>query len=273
MSISLIIDSIHQKLARSSLAVRLAILTRNQCRRVIRYHLNEDANPFKNGEAWLVKNLAKDSSVFIDVGANVGTWTDFFLKSMSNEGKGILFEPSEQAIYKLRQHFAQKSSIELVNAAVSDISGEMSFFEEPNSGETSSLVEGFSNSTASKKLVKVVTLDDEVEKRSLEHIDFLKIDTEGYDLHVLRGTSRLLENNKIDVIQFEYNSPWAFAGSTLAEAFRLLKSFGYKVFLLKSTGLFEFNYASYGEYFEYSNFIAISPNKYSKIQHLVKGVL
>lgn len=260
-------------LSKSPLAVRLAILLRNQCRCVIKYYLNEGPDPTINGELWLARTLAPTSSTFIDVGANVGNWASLFMEPMSENSKGLLFEPSDYAIEKLKQRFEQVNGIEIIEAAVSDTSGNMFFYEEPIAGEKSSLVAGFSRADAVKKLVKVTTLDAEVEKYQLEHIDFLKIDTEGYDLYVLRGASNLLAQNKIGVIQFEYNSPWALTGSTLAAAFQLLESFGYKVFLLKNAGLFELNYKCYGEYFDYSNFVAVSPHSFKVLEPFIKGIL
>jgi hypothetical protein len=134
-------------------------------------------------------------------------------------------------------------------------------------------VPGFSADMAVEKKVRVTTLDYEVEQRSWGVINLLKVDTEGYDLHVLQGTKHLLANQQIEIIQFEYNDAWALAGSTLYKAYELLESFGYQVFLLKTGGLFKLNYQRYGEYFDYSNFVAISSKAFPDLQHLVVGVI
>lgn len=271
--INYFLNNLHKTLANSTLAVKAAILLRNQCRCVIKYHLTEDTNPIKNGEAWLVKLIAPNSSNFIDVGANLGNWTKLFLESTINgeQKKGFLFDPSDYAIEKLKHRFGHLEGIKVIQGAVSDTLGQKSFFEEPEAGETSSLVAGFSNPNAIEKNVVLTTLDAEVEKYKVEYVDFLKIDAEGYDLYVLRGASGLLAQQKIGIIQFEYNSPWALSGCTLAAAFNLLNSAGYKVFLLKSTGLYELNYNFYGEYFEYSNFVAVSPKKMPALASYIRG--
>ena len=273
MNLNDIIDRTQQFLGSRPLAVYLAIKLRNQCRGIIKYYLNSGSNHLKNGEAWLARQAASNSFIFIDVGANVGNWTHFFREAASGNVKGLLFEPSQQAVEKLRQRFQQVDEIEILEYAVSDEVGEMYFYEEPNAGETSSLVASFSHSTAAKKIVQLTTIDIEVEKRNWEYIDFLKIDAEGYDFHVLRGASNLLCQERIGIIQFEYNSPWALVGSTLGSALRFLNSFGYKIFLLKETGLFELRYEIYGEYFEYSNFVAIAPNRQTYFQAFVRGYI
>lgn len=66
-------------------------------------------------------------------------------------------------------------------------------------------------------------------------------------------------------MKLEYNSPWAHAGSTLADALRLLSECGYEVFLLKADGLFRIRYELYGEYYAYSSYVAVSRECYARI--------
>src|SRR3954468_16629026 len=109
------------------------------------------------------------------------------------------------------------------------------------------------------RVVPGTRLDPEATRLGLDHIDLLKIDAEGYDLHVLRGAQRLLKEQRIDVIQFEYGEAWPYAGSTLSAAYQLLEGAGYQVFALKGEQLVKVDYQLYGEYFRYTNFVAARP--------------
>lgn len=51
--------------------------------------------------------------------------------------------------------------------------------------------------------VKIETLDDFCLEHEISHIGFLKIDTEGNDLNVLRGGKQILSQQRIDVVQVE----------------------------------------------------------------------
>jgi hypothetical protein len=51
--------------------------------------------------------------------------------------------------------------------------------------------------------VDIVTLDAFCVARGIDRISFLKVDTEGGDLDVLRGAERLLAEQRIDVVQVE----------------------------------------------------------------------
>ena len=51
--------------------------------------------------------------------------------------------------------------------------------------------------------VKLTTLDNFVEEKKLTHIDILKIDTEGFEEEVLKGSLKTLKSNKIKYIELE----------------------------------------------------------------------
>lgn len=252
----------HRFLSRRPVVVALAIKLRNQCNCVIHRRLEDTADATVNGEMSLIEKLAPHCRTFVDVGANVGRWSAAFAASMPPGGRGLLFEPSLSAQQALRERFYRDERIEIVPMAVSDTSGTAIFFEEPDSGETSSLVPHQSRVGAQPRTVSTTTLDRETSERGWEKIDFLKIDAEGYDFRVLQGARQLLSSQNIGGLQFEYNASWALAGSTLARALGDLHDFGYQTFLLKSEGLYRFGhreYEKYRDFFGYANFVAFSP--------------
>jgi FkbM family methyltransferase len=247
-----VIDLLHRTLSKSSLCAKGCAKLRNQVNCIVAYHLGESSDASKNGESRLVSVLAPECHTFVDVGANVGNWTAHFLQF--NHATGFLFEPSQQCFLVLEAKFKHKP-ITLRNVAVGDISGFIPFIEEAQCGEGSSAVETHSGSSGKLRKIPVVTLDQEL--LDLTHnIDFLKIDTEGYDLKVLKGAEALLRSGRIRFIQFEYNAHWLGVGCSLAEARRFLLSLGFHILLIRSSGLHPLNYAFWGDYFRYSNFFA-----------------
>jgi len=235
--------------------------------------MNDGSDVGENGEGRLLRAFAPGASTFIDIGANVGEWAELFLQAMPPGGKGILFDPATSAVARLRERFASRAEIEIVDAAVSDAPGSMQFYEEPNAGVASSLVAGAAASSATAKTVTVTTLDIEAENRKLSQIDFVKIDAEGHDLNVLRGARGLLASRRIGVLQFEYHQPWAQAGNTLAAALSLLGSNDYSVFLVRADGVYNINYRRFGEYFSLSNYVGVSPQCMEKIRPLIRGTV
>jgi FkbM family methyltransferase len=265
-------ETLLQLASRSPLIVNAAIFVRDMCRRIIRRSLVSGIRVETNGEELLLKAIAPDASRFIDVGANVGLWSARVLQHGGDRVNVLAFEPSTSALAQLRQRFSHGEPIEIISKAVGEEIHTTEFFEEPGAGEMSSLVAGFSRS-ASVRQVEVTTIDEELARRSWDSVDFLKVDAEGYDYYVLKGAEKAIAEHKIGVVQFEYNAPWATAGSTLIAAINLFKQHNYQVFLLKADGLHEFSYAKYGEYFAYSNYIGVSPAFLPKLGSYVRGRL
>jgi hypothetical protein len=51
--------------------------------------------------------------------------------------------------------------------------------------------------------IETLTLDRFCEVEGMKNIDFLKIDTEGYDLEILKGAETMLKKQAIDFVQVE----------------------------------------------------------------------
>jgi FkbM family methyltransferase len=254
---SRLVGDIQRTIARSGALTRLMIKVKHQADSIIGLRLQSGIDPNQNGEAWLAGLIAPQAKFFIDVGANVGAWSYLFAKQMSS-ARGIAIEPAPATAAKLRQALLDASlvGVETIEAAASDVDGEATFFEESAFGETSSLVGGHSQQNAKAITISTRKLDSVLHERRAGFVDMLKIDAEGFDLHVIKGAMSALRARQIGVVQFEYNAPWAAAGSTLREAFSLLESVGYRVYNLNHDGLFSVRPEVTGEYFRYSNFVA-----------------
>lgn len=258
-------------LGRYPRAVRISVGARNLAQMVVASSLTDGLDPARNGEHRLIEVYGPNCSVIVDVGANVGDWTARILQRAVPDARALLFEPAQDALEQLHHRFDGDPRIEIVAAAVGDRSGRTTLYEEPAAGEESSLVRREAPLNAITRDVALTTLDEELPRRGVSRVDLLKIDAEGYDLHVLRGAQRSLAAHAIAVIQFEYNRAWMFEHSTLGEALALLTRHGYEVSLLKGDGLHPVAYERLREYFAYSNFVAISPQAPAALAELPRG--
>lgn len=262
-----IIGSLQKAIAGSRLGLTAAIKMREQCDTIIGLGLQSGIAPERNGEGWLVELLAPRSSYFVDVGGNIGAWSLLFADRMNSAPRGLVFEPAPGTVRKLQAAIAGAGypGIEVLPCAAADVPGTGRFWAEAEYGETSSLVARHSAPRSMQVEVPITTLDIELEKRNVQHVDVLKIDAEGYDLRVLMGARNLLARQGAAVVQFEYNHPWAAAGSTLQSAFALLEGYGYKVRVLKSGGLYIVDPARVGEYYRYSNYVAYTDGPFADL--------
>lgn len=258
-------DGLYDWLAKSKLVRRSAVWVRDVAAQILAHRLAPTIDPDRNGEMLLQRELAAVLRVVIDVGANRGEWTAHLLDTAPEVERVICYEPALAALDLLQTRFASDQRVEVVAAAVGDVTDNLTLFEEPNAGETSSLVD-CSSDQARPRRVRVLTLDGEMSRLGIDHVDLLKVDAEGMDLHVLRGAERALSDHQIGVVQFEYGGTWAVAGSTLHAAFRFLHKHGYEVLALLPDGLYLFEPQRTGELFVYSNFVALSPEFSTPLQ-------
>jgi FkbM family methyltransferase len=251
------LDRVHRWLARSRTITRAAIAVRNQCRAVIKYRLMSDHDVRVSGEQWLATLLGAQCRNAVDVGANRGEWTEMLLERAPNLERAVLFEPAGAAAATLREKFAARGQVTVIEAAVGDREcADAPFFVEGGDGEMSTMTLGASTPAAVESRVRVTTLDAELARLGIDRVDLLKIDVEGNDLAALRGASGLLRQQSVAVVQWEYGDAWAPSGATLAAALDFLESLGYRSFLLKRDGIYGFDYDTFGDFFTYANFVS-----------------
>lgn len=267
------ITAAYRRLARHRPVARAAIRTRNVLTALLSHRFADGIEADRNGEAMLAEAALRGARTIFDIGANVGEWSATALSAAPHAQLLVAYEPSRSGADALRRRFEGRDAVQVVEAAVSDAAGQMTFYEEPDTGEASSLLAGHSRPDAVRRQVAVVTVDDELARLGLDQLDFLKVDAEGFDLHVLRGARGALARRAIGVVQFEYNEPWLQAGSTLHAALALLSGHGYETHLLKSSGLHPYDIATYGELFAYANFVATAPDARDALAGLVRPPL
>jgi len=134
-------------------------------------------------EVIVAKALQRDS-VCVDVGAHIGSMTQLFQK-LAPKGAHVVIEAMPDKASWLRTAFP---GLSVVQTAVSDREGEVSFFENLDRPGFSSL--GARAGRTREVTVPCTTLDALLADR--ERIDLIKIDVEGFELDVVKGARDLL---------------------------------------------------------------------------------
>lgn len=121
--------------------------------------------------------------MIVDVGAQFGT---SFRAYLDHGWRVVAFEPDAAKWPKLAKYNSHPSYT-LIRKAVGDtVSDAAAFYTSAESTGIASLLP-FRPSHQLADPVPLTTLAAELPTLGVSNIDFLKIDTEGYDLHVLRG--------------------------------------------------------------------------------------
>jgi len=221
-----------------------------------------------NGEYWLVDEFVKDEAVCIDVGFNMGDWSEYVIGG-NPSAKVFAFDPCLAVIDRFKSQKKPLKNIDLIQLALSDSEGVMPFYDYGNFNGCNSLAQrniDFDKSVEPNIYqVDITTLDIWTKKNDIAHIDLLKVDAEGYDLNVLEGANDLLDTQAVDVIMFEYASGWFCNKRFLVEAVDFLADKPYKLFKLFPSFLVPYSYRPQHEGKLFSMFVAISDRKLSSI--------
>jgi FkbM family methyltransferase len=122
--------------------------------------------------------------VMIDVGAHFGSALDSFAVS---GWRVIAFEPDSKNRQKLARAYGDFNNVTIDDHGVSDkVQSQVPFYRSSQSSGISGLA-AFDPSHRASGEIRTTTLREVTRQYSLERVDFLKIDTEGFDLFVLKG--------------------------------------------------------------------------------------
>ena len=227
-----------------------------------------------NGEYLLLHHFLKPQQIIFDVGANKGSWSETVLSIEPNVFI-FAFEPLPNIFHSLT-HSLHFDNIFSYNFAFSDKRGKNLFFCYDEKGEKSKLSSFYPKReifTPPKLLeIKVETLDHFCCIHRIYSIDLLKIDTEGAELKVLQGAKKLLKNQKIKAIEFEYGEAYLSSHTNLKDVFKFLTDNNFIVFRIDNKGLVYINnWSDKLENLSYGNYFAILSKEmpqYGKIKNL-----
>ena len=158
-------------------------------------------------------------NLLVDVGAHEGETSNLFSKYL-NIKKIYCFEPSSINYNNLKKKIVKKENIFLFNFGLGDRDGEENFnqLEESSSSTLVELNQKSKYFLKKKKIlnlfikknfkifsqtVNIMKLKNFMHNKSIKYIDILKIDTEGYEMKVIKGAEEKIKN--IEYIYFEHH--------------------------------------------------------------------
>jgi FkbM family methyltransferase len=165
-------------------------------------------------ERYLLFKLLKRGMTVVDVGANIGYYALLFARSAGHSARILCFEPDPENLAELRRNCSANNlrNATVYEKAVGSFDGTV--------GLTPGLNSIVANKEAGVLQIPIVKLDTEIQER----IDFIKIDVEGYELHVLNGAERIIKEHR--PILFVEVHPWLLPeGHTVKELLDLLRKY------------------------------------------------
>jgi FkbM family methyltransferase len=182
------------------------------------------ANPPDLAEMRVWRRVLAPGSLFVDVGANVGTYT---LWAAEQGADVISLEPAADTFALLEENVALNAyTVRTIQAAAGALTG--------SAGFTAGQDAGNHLDPDGPVQTPVVTIDSVIGDRVVAG---MKVDTEGFELEVLRGCARALAEQRIRLIQLEWNAMSQFvAGTDRRPVADLLGAYGYDLYRPDAAG-------------------------------------
>ncbi len=167
-----------------------------------------------------LRKFLKEGGIFIDIGANMGVYP-LLLKDKFR--KFILFEPIKETANICEANMKLNGiKYELYGIALGNSSGEIKFDFKGNFDTTAKISKDSGN-----YIVKIDKLDNIIPEKYYGDLSFIKIDVEGFELDVLKGAEKIIEESSVRLIQFE-----RLKTTPLEPLLEFFKKRGWKVFAL-----------------------------------------
>lgn len=151
------------------------------------------ANPPDHPEMLTWRNVLRPGDLFIDVGANIGTYT---IWASELGAEVIALEPAKDTFALLVENVVLNGySVKPIEAAAGAVCGTARFTSGRDCVNRLDPAGGVETT--------MVTIDSIINDRTVAG---MKIDVEGYEIEVLRGCERALSEHRIKLIQLEWNT-------------------------------------------------------------------
>ncbi len=181
-----------------------------------------------------------DRIVLFDCGARHGVWTEAFFKTYPNAKiEAHLFEPTQRGCDFIREHHDDVfgpcrfgHTIKLNQIAVGEREEVLTLHLDKEGSGWASFVARPDFPPIMTEDVSVKTLDDYAAQANVERIDLLKLDVEGWEWRALKGASRLLAEQRIGSVLFEFSQCNVFTRTFFYDLWTILRPTGFDFFFV-----------------------------------------
>jgi FkbM family methyltransferase len=135
--------------------------------------------------------IPRENAVFLDVGANIGVYTENILRERP-AARAYLFEPVLAHYERCRQRFAQNERVTVEHCALGDVNSHSTIWK-PKHNPGGNVIDAEIVARRREYMdfkpeeIRIRVFDEYAREKGITHVDFVKSDTEGFDYRVLRG--------------------------------------------------------------------------------------
>lgn len=200
------------------------------------FYLGE-SNPM---ETRVLRSVLHIGDTFLDVGAHIGWYSLNARQIVGPAGKVIAFEPNPSCASELNQNIILNSwkSIKIEKIAISDKNKKSDFWigDDMAGSLIKTSAQELTRYCVNKISVHIKTLDSYYKEHRIEKIRLIKIDVEGAEEQVIKGSMKILKKFHPCLILEIYSNTLRVRRTRL-KMIRSLMKIGYRLYIFTSTGV------------------------------------
>lgn len=181
-----------------------------------------------------INEIVKPGMNVIDIGANMGYFTLILSHLVGSKGKVFAFEPNPtmNEILKKNCEINNLKNVKIFQEALAESKGNLKLFFPGEGYEAWGSFRPPLNKykTTKEVLVKTTTLDTILEKYGVKKVDFVKMDVEGAEYSIFKGSKKTISSKGKPIIIFECaESNTKLFGHNVLNVLQYLSKFNYEI--------------------------------------------
>jgi FkbM family methyltransferase len=144
----------------------------------------------------------KEGDTVIDIGAHIGRYTITSSKQVGNTGKVVAIEADPDNFQLLKRNIALNNLTNVLplNYAVFSTRTRMKLYEQSASAKYNSVMLTRAAKTKNYVEVEADTLDSILKQNGINQVNWIKIDVEGAEFEVLKGSTKTLSSENVSLL-------------------------------------------------------------------------
>lgn len=194
---------------------------------------------------YVKRKLSNEAITIFDVGANKGQYVLAAAQVFDGSEKIFCFEPSRFTYDRLSETVAGAglgSRVHCYHLGFGEKADVATLYAHQEGTVIASLyresVFTSETETMTAEEIRIESIDNFCRAQMIGRIHFLKLDVEGHEYFALKGARQMIEEERIDFIQFEFGEFHIEARTYFRDFFDMLTR-GYRLYRIVSNGLVE----------------------------------
>jgi len=144
----------------------------------------------------------KEGDTVIDIGAHIGRYTITSSKQVGNTGKVVAIEADPDNFHLLKRNIVLNNLTNVLplNYAVFSTRTRMRLYEQSASAKYNSVMLARAAKTKNYVEVNADTLDSILKQNGINQVNWIKIDVEGAEFEVLKGSTETLSGENVSLL-------------------------------------------------------------------------